>query len=501
MLKYFRFIVLFLVFGIFFVIHVNHFAYAEMKPANPDSTTKWDSSPTQSPMLRLFSLQTVSGPIIADISKWQGTIDWKAASNSLDLVIIRTQSGSTYEDPMHKANENGAIQYHVPFGVYAYNMSVSTSDAKVEADDFYNRANKNTLFYVVDVEENTSTSGESMRNIINSYVTELRQKTDKKIGVYIANNLYQSLNIDTSKFDFVWIPRYNNTNTPPNYRYDLWQYTDQGQVNGIPSYVDLNRLNPNVALDLFINKDPVTPSSIANQTPVIPKIADPHYYNSNPQKVVILKNVYQYKSTNFTAAAKKSALTANSIVSVTGISYAPNGTPCLKLANGYYISASKDYVLKVTANIDHYYTAVPGNIVVKSGIYEYRSTNFTNSNKKSGLKKNQIVKITGIAYTSEGTPRLKTSRGTYITANKDYVLKAIATINQYYTTVPGKIIVQKPLYEYKSTNFTNSNRKSALKKNQTVKIADIVYTSDGTPRLKTSKGTYITAQKGYVKSI
>ena len=84
-----------------------HRAHAEeFGPANPDSTTKWETTPiivdtTKNDKLRLLN----SEPLIADISKWQGNINWSKASQKLDLVIIRTQHGSTEEDTYHKKNE------------------------------------------------------------------------------------------------------------------------------------------------------------------------------------------------------------------------------------------------------------------------------------------------------------------------------------------------------------------------------------------------------------
>lgn len=449
MLEDFRFIVVLFI-TTFFMLGVNNFVYAETQPANPDRTMKWEADSATKKMLRSSAIQPVE-PVIADISHWQGTIDWELASQSLDLAIIRTQSGSA-EDSKHILNENGAIQYGVPFGVYAYNKSVSTSDARVEATDFYHRASKDALFYVVDVEEFTSTSGESMREIMNAYVSELRKKTDKKIGVYIAHHLYKELNIDTSKYDFVWIPRYSNTNTPLDYEYDLWQYTDQGTVNGINTHMGLNRLNPKRSFDIFTSSSSATASLIER-----------NYYKTNPEKIVTLKNLYQYEIADFVEDAKKTALPANSIVTVTGISYLPNGIPRLQLSNGYFISANKDLVLKVTENIDRYYTTVPDKIVVKKSLSEYSSTKFTESNKIGAIKKNRIVTINGIAYTAGGTPRLKTSKGTYITANKSYV-KAYRTIggSKVYSSLSSAVSA-KPNLEKPATVKTVKASSTSIK--------------------------------------
>ena len=106
----------------------------------------------------------------------------------------------------------------------------------------------------------------------------------------------------------------------------------------------------------------------------------------------------------------------------------------------------------------------------------------------------------GIAYTTSGTPRLQLANGYYITANKDFVLKTISSIDQYYTIAPKKVVILKKLYEYSGVNYTAANKKGALSKNKTVTITGISYTSSGTPRLKTDRGTYITANKSYVKA-
>ncbi|HWI50050.1 MAG TPA: GH25 family lysozyme, partial [Rummeliibacillus sp.] len=322
----------------------------ELAPANPDHTTKWETAPITGNLLKKSS----SEPTIADISYYQKDIDWSKASTALDLVIIRTQYGSTFEDPKHTSYEAGAKKYGVPFGVYSYSLAESSSDAKVEANNFYNRASKDAKFYVLDVEQNTSKSGESMRTIINAYVNQLRTKTDKKIGLYIANHLYDEFNLDTSKFDFVWIPRYNNSTAAPSHPYDLWQYTDQGRVAGISTYVDLNRLNPNVNLSYLTGKSDITTAS------------NPRYYTTNPGKIATKVQLNQYSSTSFTDAKKGKVIPKNTIIDVAGIVKTSAGTPRLKLANGTYLTANRDYVVKVASNIDQYYTKTPSKILVKS---------------------------------------------------------------------------------------------------------------------------------------
>lgn len=57
---------------------------------------------------------------VADVSEWQGKIDWKRLKREVDFAVIRTQDGSNYEDKRHKVNEAEAVKQGVPFGSYAF---------------------------------------------------------------------------------------------------------------------------------------------------------------------------------------------------------------------------------------------------------------------------------------------------------------------------------------------------------------------------------------------
>ncbi|MGQ0441538.1 GH25 family lysozyme, partial [Bacillus sp. B-TM1] len=92
---------------------------------------------------------------IVDISKWNGDINWNVAVPQLDLVIARVQDGSNYTDPMYKSYVSSMKSHGVPFGNYAFCRFVSVDDARIEARDFWNRGDKDALFWVADVEVQT----------------------------------------------------------------------------------------------------------------------------------------------------------------------------------------------------------------------------------------------------------------------------------------------------------------------------------------------------------
>ncbi|PAK68765.1 1,4-beta-N-acetylmuramidase, partial [Staphylococcus haemolyticus] len=74
---------------------------------------------------------------IADVSQYQGNINWSKASKQLKFAIIRVQHGDTGDadfriDTHKNINANGAYKYNVPFGQYGYAEFSSVADAKKE---------------------------------------------------------------------------------------------------------------------------------------------------------------------------------------------------------------------------------------------------------------------------------------------------------------------------------------------------------------------------------
>ncbi|GEK33426.1 DUF5776 domain-containing protein [Kurthia sibirica] len=473
----------------------------ELAPANPDSKTYWEGTPyvtdTTSTNNKLRA-SSVSNPVIVDISHHQGTIDWSKASKVIDLAIIRTQYGSQLEDRKHKEYEAGAIKYGVPFGVYAYHLATDEADAKVEARDFYKRANKNANFYVIDVEETTGKNTAAMKAIVNSYVAELRKLTNKKIGIYIANHLYTSYNLDMSKADFVWIPRYGSTK--PIYKHQLWQFTDQGKVNGISTYVDLNKLN-GIALSYFMNPTAPKPEPEPDPDPKPDPKPDPikdDFFETNPSTVATKQIVTEYKSVTFNAATTIRKVAKNTVLEIADIEKTASGTSRLKLKNGNYVTANKKYVVKTRSNIEDYLTVVPKKVVTKVAQNAYNKVDFVAANKVATAAKNTVFTIADIDYTAGGTPRLKTVSGTYLSANIANNRPVINGVLNYIYINPKVIKTIGKVNVYTGVEFTKRTGVSYAK-NKTITVEGIRWSKAGTPRLKLSDGNYITANKTLVQ--
>ncbi|PWG00155.1 GH25 family lysozyme [Levilactobacillus bambusae] len=177
----------------------------------------------------------------ADVSEFQGDIDWSKAAKDLDFVITRVQAGNPGDDDYHfdtKSSQNatGAKANNLPFGQYEYSEFTSVEDAKTEAKSFYKNSDKNAKFLVLD-NESRATSDGNERDFVKAWAKQMRKLTNKPIVYYSGDNFARDNKIDFSDFNGNWIANYS---IHPTTQVDLWQYNDSGSVNGIDGDVDMD---------------------------------------------------------------------------------------------------------------------------------------------------------------------------------------------------------------------------------------------------------------------
>lgn len=217
-----------------------------------------------------LSIETLHVGKIIDVSEFQGTITWPSViADDVSLSIIRIQDGSSHEDLKYKSNLSGCIAAGGKYAVYAMFRATSLADAKMEANDFYNRTQQvvvdkqQPVFYAIDV-ENTEMGGDisQMRAGVEAYMDQLNALgvPDSQIVLYIANQLYNKLNLNVSRAGAIWISSYGQNDgtiansSKPAYNHDLWQYTSKGTINGITGNVDLSAGASNRFKRFLINR-------------------------------------------------------------------------------------------------------------------------------------------------------------------------------------------------------------------------------------------------------
>lgn len=286
--------------------------------------------------LSVLTLSTVSADAaktkIADVSQWQGSINWSKASKELKMVIIRVKHGNPGDsdyaiDTKRTVNANGAYKYGVPFGQYNFAEFDSVADAQKDAKQFYQLADKRAKFYVLDNEKRKSGVKGKEQTYVNAWLKTMRSLTDKKIIYYSYQNFVHVHNINASNFDGTWIANYS---AKPNVTTDLWQYTSSGRVSGISGNVDLNKVVDSRAVNSWYTSGNTTSN----------------YYTSVTagQTVKAKRAFYEYSSANYTKSKRVAKIKAGKSFKVKAIVKSSHGTPRIQLSNGNYITANKTYV-------------------------------------------------------------------------------------------------------------------------------------------------------------
>ncbi|WP_275887566.1 GH25 family lysozyme [Enterococcus cecorum] len=191
---------------------------------------------------------------IIDISEHQkpDLINYDELAKHIRGAIVRIQYGQNYVDMHYKKHITELKKRNIPVAVYAWVRGQDYNQMVNEAKLFYNRAKEfNPSFWWLDVEGPglMSQANNNVRSGVELYRSTLSNLGAKKIGLYIVNDKYKLYNVDTSKFQGIWIPTYGLDNglyqgynpTSTNV-YDLHQYTSAGRISGYGYNLDISRL-------------------------------------------------------------------------------------------------------------------------------------------------------------------------------------------------------------------------------------------------------------------
>lgn len=192
---------------------------------------------------------------IADVSKWQGNIDWDTAKSELDFVILRVQDGTVLDTKLSR-NISECERLGIPYYLYGFYRNGGATEANRMVSRAKAAGATKCLGYVLDVEV-SGLSKSTIQEAINTL-----KAAGGKTGLYIAHNYYTTYGADYGQ-DWTWIPRYSTNK--PKYPCDLWQYTSSGSVAGMSGSIDLNVLNGDKTLEWFIGTTDTTPKSASVQ--------------------------------------------------------------------------------------------------------------------------------------------------------------------------------------------------------------------------------------------
>lgn len=186
-----------------------------------------------------------------DVSGYQGNIDWKKVKNDgvkfaiIKLGTIYDEDENSIESTFEK-NYNECIKNNIPVGVYVYNYCNSIEALKKGANWVLEVLNKRALNLPVylDMEDRTivSEGKAALTNQCNEFA-KILTNAGYKVGVYANLNWFENY-LEAKEFNSnisVWVAQYYKECEYEG-KYDIWQYSSSGKVDGISGNVDMNYL-------------------------------------------------------------------------------------------------------------------------------------------------------------------------------------------------------------------------------------------------------------------
>ena len=192
---------------------------------------------------------------VIDVSRFNSSIDWNAVKASgVDYAIIRVgyrgyESGKLVMDSRFEENMQGAIAAGIKVGAYIVTQAVNTSEAVEEASFIVNACKKYniSLPLCIDVESAGGGAGRGDKISVSTRTAVINafSQTIRSAGytpMLYASKTWLENKINTGSvygYCNIWIARYNDT-LGYGSRYDMWQFTSSGSVNGISGSVDIS---------------------------------------------------------------------------------------------------------------------------------------------------------------------------------------------------------------------------------------------------------------------
>ena len=180
-----------------------------------------------------------------DVSWVQGDIDWpEVAESGIDFVIIRAGRGDIdgtgpSMDTYFPQNIQGALDNGLNVGVYFYSYAQAPEEAETEARFFVELLEGYEITYpvIMDLEEDLETDAD-ISEIIEVF-----------LEVVAENGYYPMLYSYRARLDYVvdkeitekyalWVAQFGDKQPETDYNYYMWQYSYEGEINGIHGNVD-----------------------------------------------------------------------------------------------------------------------------------------------------------------------------------------------------------------------------------------------------------------------
>lgn len=190
-----------------------------------------------------------------DVSEFQGEIDWKKVKAAgIDFAMIRIgfrgygDAGALIIDEHCRQNLENAVKAGVKVGGYFFSQATSAQEAISEAKAVIDVVKDYEITYpiafdweIIGVDEarTDTVSVENLNKAAVAFCEEIRA-AGYTPSVYINKRMaYLKYDLELLKDYDLWLTE-DGGEASFNYKYDMWQYSYTGTVDGIAGEVDLN---------------------------------------------------------------------------------------------------------------------------------------------------------------------------------------------------------------------------------------------------------------------
>jgi GH25 family lysozyme M1 (1,4-beta-N-acetylmuramidase) len=217
------------------------------------------------------SAQSVTG---ADVSQWQGTINWnRVAASGIRFVFVKATEGTTFTDPAFARNRDGARSAGLAVGFYHFadphgsTLRAARHDAAAQAAHFLAvyQPRPTDLRPVLDIEVTDGLSPAQLQAWVSTWVNTVRGRLHRQPFIYTSPYFWETYlanNTSIARVSELWLADWT-TGSPwlPALNWGgrgwaFWQYSDSGHVDGISGRVDRDRLNGSSLLPYRIGAPP-----------------------------------------------------------------------------------------------------------------------------------------------------------------------------------------------------------------------------------------------------
>ena len=184
-----------------------------------------------------------------DVSEFQGSIDWaKVKKDGIEFAILKLGNiydyDTNYKDSKFDTNYKNAKAQGIKVGAYIYNYCNTVDTLKKGIEWALEKLSNKKLDLPIYLDmEDKDIQGETKATLTNqcNEFAKMIEAAGYRAGVYANLNwLENELNPDDFDKDIsVWVAQYNNECQYEG-KYDIWQYSSKGDVNGISGNVDMN---------------------------------------------------------------------------------------------------------------------------------------------------------------------------------------------------------------------------------------------------------------------